>query len=87
MKPVSAARRNDFVDACCFQRRHYLWLMLWPFSRFEISRTMYIAHYGCAAQHGRSTEAEVRAQPNAQAALLIRLVRQYPDTIERLASV
>ena len=28
-----------------------------------------------------------RAQPNAQAALLIRLVRQYPDTIERLASV
>ena len=28
-----------------------------------------------------------RARPNAQAALLIRLVRQYPDTIERLASV
>ena len=28
-----------------------------------------------------------RAQPNAQAALLIRLVRRYPDTIERLASV
>ncbi|CAK0756942.1 Antitoxin HigA-2 [Gammaproteobacteria bacterium] len=28
-----------------------------------------------------------RARPNAQAALLIRLVDRYPDTIERLASV
>jgi putative transcriptional regulator len=28
-----------------------------------------------------------RARPNAQAALLIHLVRQYPDTIERLASI
>ncbi len=28
-----------------------------------------------------------RAQPNAQAALLIRLVERYPDTVERLASV
>ena len=28
-----------------------------------------------------------RARPNAQAALLIRLVRRYPDTIRRLAEV
>lgn len=28
-----------------------------------------------------------RAHPNAQAALLIRLVERYPDTVERLASV
>lgn len=28
-----------------------------------------------------------RAKPNAQAALLIRLVAQYPDTVDRLASV
>ena len=28
-----------------------------------------------------------RAKPNAQAALLIRLVEQYPDTVERLATV
>lgn len=28
-----------------------------------------------------------RAKPNAQAALLIRLVAQYPDTVERLAAV
>lgn len=28
-----------------------------------------------------------RAQPNAQAALLIRLVERYPDTVERLATV
>jgi putative transcriptional regulator len=28
-----------------------------------------------------------RAKPNAQAALLIRLVELYPDTVERLASI
>ncbi|MDP2867442.1 MAG: hypothetical protein Q8O08_01350 [Methyloversatilis sp.] len=28
-----------------------------------------------------------RARPNAQAALLIRLVERYPDTVERLAQV
>jgi putative transcriptional regulator len=28
-----------------------------------------------------------RAKPNAQAALLIKLVAQYPDTVDRLAAV
>ena len=28
-----------------------------------------------------------RAKPNAQAVLLIHLVKQYPDTVERLASI
>ena len=28
-----------------------------------------------------------RARPNAQAALLINLVKRYPDTIERLAAI
>ncbi len=28
-----------------------------------------------------------RAHPNAQAALLIRLVERYPDSVERLATV
>jgi putative transcriptional regulator len=28
-----------------------------------------------------------RAKPNAQAALLIRLVQRYPDTVERLATL
>ena len=28
-----------------------------------------------------------RAKPNAQAALLIRLVQRYPDTVQRLAAV
>lgn len=28
-----------------------------------------------------------RARPNAQAALLIRLVERYPDTVEKLAAV
>jgi putative transcriptional regulator len=28
-----------------------------------------------------------RAKPNAQAALLINLVRHYPDTVQRLAAI
>ena len=28
-----------------------------------------------------------RARPNAQAALLINLVKQYPDTVQRLAAI
>jgi len=28
-----------------------------------------------------------RAKPNAQAALIIKLVEQYPDTVDRLATV
>ena len=28
-----------------------------------------------------------RAKPNAQAALLINLVRQYPDTVQRIAAI
>jgi len=28
-----------------------------------------------------------RAKPNAQAALLIRLVQRYPDTVRRLAQI
>ena len=28
-----------------------------------------------------------RAKPNAQAALIIRLVQRYPDTVERLAKI
>src|SRR6266404_3569606 len=28
-----------------------------------------------------------RAKPNAQAALLIKLVKRYPDTVERLAGI
>jgi putative transcriptional regulator len=30
---------------------------------------------------------EQRARPNAQAALLIRMVERYPDTVERLAKI
>jgi putative transcriptional regulator len=30
---------------------------------------------------------EGRAKPNAQAALLINLVKRYPDTVQRLASI
>ncbi|MFI5119081.1 MAG: hypothetical protein ACHQM4_01630 [Thermoanaerobaculia bacterium] len=31
--------------------------------------------------------AQGRAKPNAQAALLINLVKKYPDTVQRLAAI
>lgn len=39
--------------------------------------------------HPRTLEnrSKGRAKPNAQAAVLIRLVEKYPDTVERLATV
>ena len=30
---------------------------------------------------------QVRAKPNAQAAILIRMVERYPDTVERLSAI
>ena len=38
------------------------------------------------AAHARGG-AQARAKPKAQAALLIRLVEKFPDTVERLAAV
>ena len=41
-----------------------------------------------AAKKGTLEEGKQgRAKPNAQAALLIRLVARYPDTVKRLAAV
>jgi len=48
---------------------------------------------GVFARYLRSNERTLenweqgRAKPNAQAALLIRMVEQYPDTLERLALI
>ena len=44
------------------------------------------ARAGKHAAHARGG-AQARAKPKAQAALLIRLVEKFPDTVERLAAV
>lgn len=48
---------------------------------------------GVFARHLRTNERTLenweqgRAKPNAQAAVLIRMVAQYPDTVDRLAAI
>ena len=52
----------------------------------NLSRAVF-AH--CLRTNVRTLESweQGRAKPNAQAALLIRLVAKYPDTVKRLAAV
>lgn len=52
----------------------------------DVSRAFFAA---CLRTNVRTLEnwEQGRARPNAQAALLIRLVRRYPDTVERLATL
>jgi len=52
----------------------------------DVSRALFAA---CLRTNVRTLEnwEQGRARPNAQAALLIRLVRCYPDTVERLATL
>ena len=52
----------------------------------NISRAVF-AHYLRTNVRTLENWEQGRAKPNAQAALLIRLVRQYPDTVQRLATV
>ena len=52
----------------------------------KISRAVF-AHYLRTNVRTLENWEQGRAKPNAQAALLIRLVRQYPDTVQRLATV
>jgi len=54
--------------------------------RLNLSRPV-LAH--CLRTNPRTLEnwEQGRAKPNAQAALLIRLVEKFPDTVERLAAV
>lgn len=54
--------------------------------RLDMSRAVFAR---CLRTNLRTLETweQGRAQPNTQAALLIRLVARFPDTVERLASV
>ena len=54
--------------------------------KLKISRAVFAA---CLRTNVRTLEnwEQGRARPNTQAALLIHLVRKYPDTVERLAAI
>jgi putative transcriptional regulator len=52
----------------------------------KISRALFAAYLRINVRTLENWE-QGRAKPNAQAALLINLVKQYPDTVERLAAI
>jgi putative transcriptional regulator len=52
----------------------------------KLSRALFAAYLRTNARTLENWE-QGRAKPNAQAALLINLVKRYPDTIERLAAI
>lgn len=54
--------------------------------RLNVSRAVLAARLRTNARTLENWE-QGRAKPNAQAALLIRLVARYPETMERLAAV
>jgi putative transcriptional regulator len=54
--------------------------------RLQLSRGV-LAHYLRTNPRTLENWEQGRARPNAQAALLIRMVQRYPDTVERLASI
>ncbi len=54
--------------------------------QLQLSRTVF-AHYLRTNPRTLENWEQGRAKPNAQAALLIRLVAQYPDTVQRLQAV
>jgi putative transcriptional regulator len=55
-------------------------------NRLNLSRPVFANYLRTNPRTLESWE-QGRTKPNAQAALLIRLVENYPDTVERLASV
>ena len=54
--------------------------------KMNLSRTL-LARYLRTNPRTLENWEQGRASPNAQAALLIRLVQRYPDTVERLAKI
>ena len=54
--------------------------------RLNLSRGLFAAYLRTNVRTLENWE-QGRARPNAQAALLIHLVRRYPDTVERLAAL
>jgi len=54
--------------------------------RLKISRALFAAYLRTNVRTLENWE-QGRARPNAQAALLISLVKRFPDTVERLAAL
>lgn len=54
--------------------------------RLQLSRAVFARYLRINTRTLENWE-QGRARPNAQAAVLIRLVAKYPDTVERLAAV
>ena len=54
--------------------------------QLHLSRALFAAYLRTNVRTLENWE-QGRARPNAQAALLIRLVERYPDTVQRLAAV
>jgi putative transcriptional regulator len=54
--------------------------------RLKLSRALFAVYLRTNVRTLENWE-QGRARPNAQAALLINLVKQYPDTIDRLATI
>ena len=54
--------------------------------RLKLSRALFAVYLRTNARTLENWE-QGRAKPNAQAALLINLVKRFPDTVERLAAI
>lgn len=54
--------------------------------RLNLSRALFAGYLRTNVRTLENWE-QGRAKPNAQAALLINLVKQYPDTVQRLAAI
>lgn len=54
--------------------------------RLKLSRALFAVYLRTNVRTLENWE-QGRAKPNAQAALLINLVKQYPDTVQRLAAI
>jgi len=54
--------------------------------RMNLSRALFAKYLRTNVRTLENWE-QGRAKPNAQAALLIRMVERYPDTVERLAKI
>jgi putative transcriptional regulator len=52
----------------------------------KISRALFAVYLRTNVRTPENRE-QGRAKPNAQAALLINLVKRYPDTVQRLATI
>ena len=55
-------------------------------TRLNLSRAVFAAYLRTNVRTVENWE-QGRARPNAQAALLINLVKRYPDTVQRLAAI